>query len=265
MIVADLFEKLITATPLVVLIDEADQLVALDRVSRWTVHRRLRALSQRPGSRIHFVLAGERTLNEAIRDHAKGPLYNFGTQMLLGCLEFRAVEGLVLQPMHQMGVSFDDELQIVKTIFDFTSGHPNIVQRFCLRLLEIEKVRFSHRISIEDVLAVRNDAGFQRSFLEVLLEKSSTLEEIVSLVMAEQPGANTIDLVLEAVSKRCRIAPTNTQVAAALLHLVELRSILRQQSDQYVFAMEAFPRVVANTGVLKERLRKLSEKFREGQ
>ena len=78
--------------PLVLLLDEADRFVRADRANGWPLFNALRGLVS--SGQAQVVLSGERTLRDALRD-PKSPLFNFANEILLGPLDFRAVEELV--------------------------------------------------------------------------------------------------------------------------------------------------------------------------
>ena len=101
----------------------------------------LRALATGGGVRV--VLSGERVLREALAE-SDGPLFNFANDKPLGPLEDAAVDQLVAYPLKQLGIGLVNEQQIVRRIRDFTSGHPNVIQRLCRRLLETPTVKRTH-------------------------------------------------------------------------------------------------------------------------
>ena len=53
------------------------------------------------------------------------------------------------------------ETEIVQRIFDFTSGHPNIVRTLCLRLLKRINRGDVRLIRLDNVDAILNDHTFQ--------------------------------------------------------------------------------------------------------
>ena len=250
-----------TGRPLVLLLDEADKLVSGDRVESWRLFNALRGVVN--SGRAQVVLSGERTLRAALRDPT-GPLFNLGNDILLGPLEFRAVEELVTQPMKQMEIELEDEPAIVHYIYDFTSGHPNVVQRLCRRLVERLNEKSVHCVTLGDVVAVVEDPGFRRDdFLSTYWEAASSLEKMVSLLMANDQSIRTLRAVRDALTQRCGVHPPAHEVDDALQQLVNLRSILKRTSDGYAFAVAAFPRVIAGTVTMDDILETLAEEFRE--
>lgn len=247
--------------PLVLLLDEVDKLVPTDQAAGWSLFNALRALINSGYAQI--VLCGERMLRDALRDPAS-PLFNLGNEMLLGPLDYRAVEELVIRPMKQLEVELVDGKAIVDQIWTSTSGHPNIVQRLCRRLMERLNEQATRRIDLHDVKAIVEDPAFQRDdFLSTYWEAATSLEKIVSLLMADNEDVHTLRAVRQALAERCNLQPKAREVDDALQCLVDLRSILKRTSTGYEFAVEAFPRVVAGTLTLDDMLEILIEEYQE--
>lgn len=262
--IAELIESPPVDLPLVVLLDEADSLIPEDRAAGWKTFKTLRSIAERPGSRCQFVLTGSRALREAIQGDVHGPFYNFGSELVLGCLDFPAVEQIVIQPMRQLEVILADEAKIVRTVYDFTSGHPNVVQRLCIRLIAQLNKQGTRRVTLDDVNAVIEDPSFQRNdFLSTFWVDATPLEEIISLLMAENASVHTLQTVRKALVDRCGINVKAREVDGALQRLVDLRAILKRIPTGYTFAAEAFPRVVAGTITLQDMLEILAEEYKE--
>ena len=247
--------------PLVLLLDEADKLIPTDRDSNWRLFNILRSLIN--SGRAQVILAGERTLQDALRDPTS-PLFNFADEILLGPLDHRSVEELVTRPMKQLEIELLGEKAIVDQIWAFTSGHPNIVQRLCRRLVKRLSEQGTRQITLQDVDAVIEDSDFQREdFLSTYWQAATSLEKIISLLMADDKGIRTLRTVRQALVERCSLHPKGREVDDALQRLVDLRSILKRTPTGYKFAVEAFPRVVAETMTLDDMLVILTEEYQE--
>ena len=244
--------------PLVLLLDEADKLVPADRAHRWRLFSTLRGLAN--SDRVQVVLSGERTLRGALLD-PDGPLFNFANEILLGPLDFRAVEELVTRPMRQLEIELVDESAMARRIYEFTSGHPSVVQRLCRRLIERLNEQGTRRISVDDVDAVIDDPRFQEEdFLGTYWERATPLEQIVSLLMAQKAKSYRLQAVLDLLAAQ-DLKPEPEVVKAALDRLVDLRSILKRSQVGYRFAVEAFPLVVANTTTAEDLLIVLKSQY----
>ena len=247
--------------PLVLLLDEADKLVSTERPNSWPLFNVLRALAN--SGRAQVVLSGERTLRNALKD-STGPLFNFANELLIGRLEFRAVEELVTRPMKQLEIELVDEAAIVRRIYDFTSGHPNVVQRLCRRLIERLNERSTRVITLKDVNAVIEDPQFQEiDFLQTYWEAATPLEKVITLVLSQEARTYRLKEVRLLLSKQVYIQPSAAVTKEALDRLVDLRSILKRSQGGYAFAVEAFPRVLANTTTVEDLLEVLVEQYEQ--
>lgn len=258
-----LFDAPPPADPPVLLLDEVDKAVAPDRRDGWRLFTHLRALSHLGVFRV--VLSGEHTLRDALRESGS-PLFNFTQEMLLGPLDYGAVEELVTRPMARMEVGFEDEAAVVRRVYDFTSGHPNVVQRLCARLVERLNRAGSRLITLSEVEAVIADPGFKETdFLGTYWDSATYLEMIITLLMSREPGryrAADLGTLLERVAG---LRPDAAEVADALERLTDIRFILRRTHGGYEFAVGAFPLVLNNTVTLEDLLRVLVAKMKYGE
>jgi hypothetical protein len=246
---------------IVLFLDEADKLVPLDRANGWSFFNELRAIVN--GGRARVIMAGERILRKALHD-PEGPLFNFADEIRLGPLDVGAVRELVTKPMQQLEIEIAEPQEVLGLIWALTSGHPNVIQRLCQRLIEKLNRESRRQIGPEDVNAIAEDPEFLREdFLETYWERATPLEKIVSLLMAEDPELHTRKAIRQALDERCDLQPTAAEVDDALQNLVELRSILKRTPDGYEFNVPAFPRIVAHTMTLDDILEDFAEAYRE--
>jgi hypothetical protein len=242
-------------------LDEADKVVQTDWDAGWPLYKELRALTAESNCKV--VLCGERTLQRALRDPIS-PLFNFANVIVLGPLDYRSVAELVTLPMKQLDIELENEQMFVKRIYEFTSGHPNVVQRLCHRLIARLNQQDSRRIALEDLNAVIEDPEFLRDdFLSTFWEDATLLERIVSLLMTEHKGVRSLTTLRQALIERCDLHPSAREVDEALQSLVDLRSILMRTSFGYDFAIKAFPRIVAGTVTLGDMIEILTEDYKE--
>jgi len=248
------------AVPIVLLLDETDRLIANDRANDWHLFRELRALTNIGCAQV--VLSGERSLRDALRD-PNGPLFNFADEIALGPLGYRAVAELITHPMKQMGVEFADESATVRRVFDFTSGHPNIVQRLCRRLIELLNEQGSRLITLDGISAVIHDPRFQEEdFLGTYWERATPLEQIISLLMAQDARPCRLQSILDVLAFH-GLHPKPQVAKAALERLVDLRCILKRTQAGYAYAVTAFPLVIANTTTAEDLLIVLKSQYLE--
>ncbi|MCL4298981.1 MAG: hypothetical protein KJ077_24805 [Anaerolineae bacterium] len=235
--------------PLVILLDETDKLIKPDQRAGYPLFNTLRAMANE--GRCRFVLSGEQVLRLELTN-PDSPLYNFANEMLIRCLDCRAMEELFTQPMKQLEIMLIDETEMVQRIWDFTSGHPNIVQRLCQRLVAQLNQRHSRSLMFDDVDEVIVDPDFLRKdFLNVYWERATVLERLCSLMMAADENVRTLKAMYKTLNNRY-LSVTLNQVDDAMERLVDLRNILRRTPDGYEFLVNAFPEVIAKTSRLED-------------
>jgi hypothetical protein len=245
--------------PLVLLLDEADKLVVEDEREGWRLFLTLRAAAH--AGRAQFVFSGERGLAEALRASG-GPLFNFAGRINLGRLDYRAVEELVTVPMSQMEIGLRDRKAVVDLIWKYTSGHPNVVQRLCQRLVERTTGSLGQRvISGDDVGAAVHEPKFvEEDFLETYWERATPLERIISLLMAPQARPYPLMEIIAMLSVH-DLRPSPAVVKSALDRLVELRCLLEHTQQGYAFAVEAFPWAVGRSTTSEDLLLVLKTQY----
>jgi hypothetical protein len=172
---------------------------------------------------------------------------------LVRALEKAAVEELIVRPLQSIEVTLDSPKAINERIYEVSNGHPCIVQRIGRRLLarmyrnESDTGALWRRITLDDLEAVVADPGFQREdFLNVWWQRLTRLDVVVSLLMARDPGLQSLEAVHHAVKQACdgHVAAADTHEA---LQSLVLRSILREGGGGYEFAVGSYPEIA--TGI----------------
>lgn len=244
------------ATP-VIMLDEADKLVAIDGKSGFAFLRAARACSQR--NECHFVLCGERALLEATQ-RSDSPLFNFGEVYPLGFLDKHAVGELVTQPMKQLGIDLIEPAKIGDSVLDCTSGHPAIVQWVCDTAVKNLAGANMRVLRDADIQAITNQQEFIDYFLSTSLESATVLEQLCAYMIARDRTLRSEKDVYDALAAR-HLGVPRREVSAALRRLVSLRRILRSSGQNYEIAMPAFVSVAERIENLDFRIEELMETY----
>jgi tetratricopeptide (TPR) repeat protein len=265
---ADVLEQMHDNKPIVFLIDETDRLIPADLENGWPLFSEFRALSE--SRRCQFVFAGERMLSKAIIND-KSPLFNFANLMLIRRLDYNSVEELITRPMKQLEIILRDEADIVQNIWDATSGHPNVVQRLCQKLVSKINKQRDRRLSPFDVESVVNNPDFQENdFFAIYLEQATMLEQILVLIMAQHSNIpHTVVGVRQLLDDNLNLVtstgekPLATEVNSALHRLTELRAILVHSPQGYIFSAKAFLKVftMSDQTTVTDKLMVLTETY----
>ena len=124
-----------------VLLDESDRFLELDTASGSPVVESMRVLMVDTNNRFNVVFAGL----HSVQKHANRPntpLANFGFDSNsprrggLGPLRYDEAQRFVTEPMHTVGIEFENPL-LVDTILTFTECHAAEIQFFCHSLVAL--------------------------------------------------------------------------------------------------------------------------------
>lgn len=222
---------------IVILLDEVDALLQYDLQHQETLFRIFRALSQE--ARCRFVFCGERVL-EAQLHAPDSPLFNFCDVIRLSHLDRKSARRIILEPMADMGIAFEDVDMTVMRVMDISSCHPNIVQYICQRLIQAINARGSRLIRLTDLTDVVESGTFREFLLEVVWGNATALERMISLLMIPQP-VTTLSQLDERI-RQLGIQATRRQLEQAMRGLY-LYSITTKEPQGYVFDLQMFPKV----------------------
>jgi len=230
-------------TEMVVLeLDEVDRLVRHDLDHGLNLLNTFRSLSDEGLCR--FVLCGERVLDRVARDPAL-PLQTFAGIFRLGYLHQEEAERLVREPLAELGIGLQDPERLVAEIVALSGRHPNILEALCQLLIDRVSERNDCVILWQDLEAVSHSNAFYDLFFEVIWGNCSTLERLISVLMASRQHftVEQVRLALEGLG----IHLPEEQLADALEGLT-LAALVTFQSSGYVFASDAFSRVLRQSG-----------------
>jgi hypothetical protein len=250
-------EQMQTDEPIVVLLDEVDALLSYDLVHGETLFGVFRALSQE--RRCRFVFCGERVLHDQLHA-ADSPLFNFCDVIHLDYLKEHAARRIILEPMQTMGISIQDQEDVVYQIISLSSCHPNLVQYLCQQLILEANERHSRQITLADLEKVRHSSSFHEYFLEVTWGNTSPLEQVITLLIAGQERITFGD-IQEALARRGFAVPQ--EILERAISGLRLYSILLKEGQEYRFASGAFSEVVRESQEIDILLASLRNQIRE--
>ena len=235
---------------LVVLLDEVDALLTHDLTNEERLFKVFRALSQ--GGCCRFIFCGGRVLYARLHDPSSA-LFNFCSAIRLGYLNPRDTGRIVLEPMQEMGIGFEDAGKLVQGIMDLSAGHPNLVQYICQELIVRINARGDHFLTLADLHAISSSSQFGEYLIEVMWGNATALERLITLLMLDKPSMTAAQM--EAALREHGMEVSSTAIEQALDGLV-FYSVLNREEQEYYFTAAAFPAVVTatqNIGALIER------------
>jgi hypothetical protein len=242
--------------PFVILLDEIDHLLSYDLAHDDAIFRMFRALSQE--RRCRFVFCGERVLHDQLHEPGS-PWFNFCDALRLGALQEHAARRIILEPMQAMGISIQDQEQVVQDITKLSSCHPNLIQYLCQQVILEANARHSRQISPADLVKVRHSSSFQEYFLEVTWGNSSPLEQAITLLIIDQSSV-TFGEIEEALAQNQ--FDVSQEALDKAIDGLRLYSIIHKEGKHYRLASDVFGEIVRESQEIDILLGSLRKQMR---
>ncbi|NLX43906.1 MAG: AAA family ATPase [Chloroflexi bacterium] len=224
-------------------LDEVDNLLSHDMAAGSPLFGVLRSLSEEGLCR--FILAGERVLDSALKTDGH-PLHEGTTTVRLGRLETEDALRLVREPVAELGLALQDATTTARDIVSLAGNHPNILQALCQLLIERVAARADRVILNGDLDAVRTSDSFRDLFFDMSWGNASTLERLVSVLMAPRNSFTPAQVRMALEAQGIRVPEGMLQ--AALDGLV-LSALIAPRGNHYVFSSPSFGQVLRESGL----------------
>ena len=243
-----------------IFLDEVDELLQMDRDHQ--LLKMLRAASN--GGWCRLIMAGFRHLQRAMND-ISSPLHNFVQPLRLAEFGSQEADDLITIPLINLRVRFENQSQIVKRIYNESAGQPNIIQHYCLIIMN-ELDRSEKRTVNEGMLSrVYDDPDFRSRLLTTFSTNTDDLEKAVvySLLNQESPpkrfGLPEIDATLRRVGFERELG----ELEQACDNL-ELAGVLFRNQRQYSFTTHVFPMMLQRYHNIDYRLKRIKDRESQG-
>lgn len=171
---------------IVFILDEVDELIKYDQSqSRGEkLFRMFRSLAQEQVCQ--FIFSGERLILEQL-SNSISPFFNFVASVKVGLLDKKTAAQIVVEPMQLVGTLLREEEKITSIIYEWTSGHPSLIQFVCLKSLEKLNETNSRELNDTIVSEIVSSTEFRDKYLETFWSQSSYFEKAISVLVAKSP------------------------------------------------------------------------------
>ncbi len=248
---------------IIFLLDEIDNLVIMQR-GDWELFRMLRASSNKGACQ--YIIAGFR---EAMREQylLDSPFYNFAQEIRLSEFTRQQARDLIVTPLENLRVRIHSQEEVVNRIYEETSGHPNLIQYYCLILLRNLDQTGRREIGPENLIDVYADPGFSSHLLTSFMQNTENREKALVyaiLLTGEEVekkgfGFDTLDDAL----RKGGIALTQNALDEAC-NLLTLAGIIQRRGHFFYFTSPVFTRVLRQSYDLNYLFRKVKEEGYRG-
>lgn len=225
--------------------DEIDEFLAADRQAE-ALLQIFKSLSFE--GRMTVYIAGFSELFARFRDY-ESLFFNFLMFRRLSSLDRNSARDLVLAPVKELGLAFDDDETLVASILEKTSTHPNIIQIFCDLLVKRMARRKRRTIVADDVEETARHPEFEESIVRIMHSNLiRPVEKLLLLLIAYynlRPISST--QVAELLADWEVTVPVDEVVA--ILDRLVLYAVFEEREGQYDFAHPYFADILRHRDV----------------
>lgn len=256
----DFLERMSRAlkSKIVFLLDEIDNLMIMQRGS-WDLFRMLRASSNKGACQ--YIIAGFR---EAMREQylLDSPFYNFAQEVRLSEFTKQQARELIVTPMENLRVRFNNKEEIITRIYGETAGQPNLIQYYCLIILRHLDQTGEREISPESLIDVYTDEGFKSHLLTSFMQNTENRDKaVVYSILKSTEEIWSKGFTQEFIDESLRkggIALLQDDIDEAC-NVLTLAGIIRPKGREYNFASPVFTRVLHQSYDIDYLFRKVKE------
>lgn len=245
-----------TNMQLVILIDEFDSFLEIDKKQNWELLNLLReAAAEDSGCAV--IIAGFRLLMQT-RVSLDSPYYNFTREVPLTPLHKEETLEMVNLPLSRMGIDLSTS-GLPSLIHAETRGHPEIVQMYCQAIVSFFEERGRVPTDGELLNIVNTDQAFNRTILHTFLNNANSWEQSVSLRLMKKAVESKRGVAdyefrpsdVETVLHSMNASLSNTGMATLLNNLVVGSFIERVKGTpgDYHFAIPQLVRFCQEVGI----------------
>ncbi len=227
----------------IILIDEADDLIVQDEDGRDLLFETFHNLSNDYGERCRFVFAGYRELARQCMD-SNSRFRNFVETIKLGNLGEKYAKLLIEEPLtKELGFKFEDD-SIVDQIVRMTGCHPNYIQVFCKELSEYLDGK-KRKIQHDDLQTIFEYSEFRARILETFYVNFSPIQKLIAIVVIlEKLEEFSLPDVMKLMNQYEFKVDVNISQVYMELRQLEMSFILEQEGSKYKFVHKLFPEML---------------------
>jgi Cdc6-like AAA superfamily ATPase len=245
-------------TKIIFLLDEVDNLVIMQR-GNWELFRMLRASANKGACQ--YIIAGFR---EAMREQylLDSPFYNFAQEVRLSDFTRQQAHDLIVTPMENLRVRFRNKEEVVRRIYEETSGQPNLIQYYCLILLRHLDETGEREINPDSLINVYDDEGFQSHLLTSFMQNTENREKalVYAVLRSLEEGKSRTfsqEYIDDSLQERGIILMQDDIEEAC--NVLTLAGVVHKKGREYQFASPIFTRMLKQQYDLDYLLRKVEE------
>ncbi len=239
-------------------LDEADELLKLDRQQGSRLMRTLRACVMERSCR--FIFAGFREVEHELS--SPGTPFNFTTAIRLDTFHHRTAAELITVPMENLGITITNRDQLVRWIVHETAGHPNYIQHYCATLVKLLDETDTREITPDHLARVNDNKDFRMRILDTFNQNTDDFEKAVVFSVAHKIQFTWDELDREMKKRHLLASVSETE---ASLGKLEQLGVVSRENKGFKFVVPILPQLVQENFPAGLLFAKANEQIRVAQ
>ena len=228
--------------PVCLLLDEIDALVEMDEASDYATIRSLTSAA-REGHCLIYV-AGYKHFYWAMQQR-DGPLYNRFNAKFVSTLDSTSAYNLVLEPMNERGINFENPNGLITRILDEMNCHPSFLQMYCKRLFSILRYERTELVSERHLDLLREDKPFADYIVDSFIDNTSSIEKTIVLLMLDKKQFTDKDIYEALLERELRLDYTQLYKERRDLEFANVFRQCDKKVDTFAYAL--FPTILRSS------------------
>ncbi len=241
---------------LLLLLDEMDSIV--DKPKTQTDDNKFfnSLRSQVNHGRLKLVITGFRKISNMINS-VEHPFYNICECIHMETLACQDVRELISLSFLRCGIDLKPKDEIINRIWDYTSGHPSVVQFIAKKLFDKRKKNIITMQTLDDVL---HDGGLRKYILDNFIMNTSNLERLICLLVIDEDEFDFHMVQGKIASQSIILHNEDKKILSAMENLL-MNNIFIIKKDKYKFLNSLLVKIIrkyyASPGVISLLKREL--------
>ena len=217
-------------------LDELDDVLKVE--NHYRLFARLRQLQHTYARAFKFVFAGFKELMHSFSDVASNnPFANWigKNHFPLGCLAEDDLQSLIVDPLRWVGLDFQPD-EVVKKIFELTSGHPYYAQSLCHSIVKTRLKRNAKTLTPQHIEKLASEEFFHEVF-DIFIANLSPLQMLIGKVFADHEGSFSATDIIGALRSQFGIEITRRELREEM-KVLQACSVFTRSAEGYCPVMQ---------------------------
>jgi len=222
------------------LLDEMDAFIQNVRTSgddSQEFESAIRAITNKKRARV--VICGNREVLDLITD-SKHPYHNVFERKQLGVLSFEEVRQLIILPFRELLFEIENPDELVKKIYEKTTGHPSAVQFIARSLFDMSDKK---SIRLEYLSKIFKHVDLIDFIDDIFVINTTSIERLICLLTIEKDSFTIDDVLIAFEDYNIQMNDPWKKVKIELNHL-QFNNILKKEGNYYSFLYPLMKQII---------------------